>query len=186
MNRNKTLPLLIAVVGSLLLLAVLFLPFASATKENKEVLLVYADEMYASEIDMTNKDAVNISLLEFGRIYIAAAREGLYKDIAIICLVIIAVFALFAVLTVLFCSLRKPIASIIFDILSFAAFKLLMFDFKDRGVIVNNNYDFGFAEIICYLGTVIVIVGAILLIIEKVKAKKSAKTSVSEQEKTVL
>lgn len=186
MNRKQhILPLLIAVLGSLLLIAALFLPFASATEETKEDLLEYADEMYAREINMTNKDAVNISLLEFGRIYAAAAREGLYKAIAVTCLVIMAAFALFAVLTVLFSSLRKPVAAIIFDLLSFGAFRLLMFDFKDRGVIVNSSYGWGFAVTLCHVGAAVVIIGAVLLIIEKIKTKRIGTEQLNEQEETV-
>lgn len=53
------------------------------------------NDYYVSEIKMTNAAAVNISMLEYGRIYAETARQGIYKEVSIICIVLIALFALF-------------------------------------------------------------------------------------------
>lgn len=51
---------LIMLVGSLLLLITLFMPFASAKDDQKEYLEEYPDEMFSVEYDMTNEEAINI------------------------------------------------------------------------------------------------------------------------------
>ncbi len=61
----RKLPVFITIIGAILLLLMLFLPFASATKDYEESLKKYKDNMYVEEIGMTNADAVDISLFEF-------------------------------------------------------------------------------------------------------------------------
>ena len=136
-NKDKLLiPFIVALIGSLMLIVTLFLPFASATEDYKEYLQEYSDEMYVEELNMTNGDAVNISLFEFGRIYAAAADWGMSESIAIACLVIISAFTLFTILTTLFSVLKKPIVAMIFNLLSFGVFWLIKWDFEDRGVVL--------------------------------------------------
>ena len=48
-------------IGSAILLLTLFMPFASATDEYKEALEKFSDSMYIEELNMTNKEAINIS-----------------------------------------------------------------------------------------------------------------------------
>lgn len=175
-KRNPLLiPFGIALIGSLMLIATLFLPFASATDEYQEYLQKYSEEMYLDAFDMTNGDAVELSLFEFGRIYAFAAQTGISEEIAIACLVIIAAFAFFAALTALFAALKKPIAVLIFNLLSLGVFRLIKFDFEDRGVLPSSSYDWGFAEIVCYIGCAVVIVGAALLLAGKIKMKRQRK-----------
>lgn len=175
-EKLKQLGFFVTLIGALLLVIAIFSPFAAATEDYKEYLQSYPDEMYAKEINMTNKDAVNISLFEFGRMYAAAAQEDIMKEIAIFYLVIILVFALFVILTLLFSVLRKPIAAIIFNLLSLGVFHLMVWDFEDRGLISGNRYTQGISSIICYIGTAIVMVGAIVLLIAKIKLKKAHKS----------
>ena len=180
-NKNPMLiPFVIALIGSLLLIATLFLPFSSATEEYREHLQKYSEEMYAEEINMTNGDAVNLSLFEFGRMYAAAADLGMFKSIAVACLVIIAAFALFVILTALFAVLKKPVAALIFNLLSFGVFRLIKWDFEDRGVLPSSSYDWGFAEFACYIGIAIVVVGTILLLVAKLKSKRQRKAFSNE------
>lgn len=117
MKKTKLMryPVLITIIGALLLLLMLLLPYASATKDYEERLMKYADEMYVEEIGMTNADAVDISLLEFGRMYTEAVRQDLHKEMSIACIVIISIFTGFAVLTLLMTLIKKPIGIIIFD-----------------------------------------------------------------------
>lgn len=172
---NLLIPFIVAIVGAIMLVVTLFLPFASATDGYEEYLQEYSNEKYVDEIDMANKDAVNLSLFEYIRIYAAAAKLGISEDTAVACVVIIALFAVFAVLTVLFAVLKRPIPIIIFDILSFGVFYLIKWDFEDRGVLPSRNYDLGIASAFCYIGIVITFVGAVWLLIRKIKSKKELK-----------
>lgn len=165
------IPFVIALIGSLLLVLTIFLPFASATEDYRDYLIEYSDNMYVQEIEMTNEDAVDISLFEYGRVYAAAADMGIYSDVAIACLVVICIFGLFSVLAVLFSLLKKAIPIIVFDVLALADFILIRWDFSDRGVLPNFNYDWGVAQIICYIAFALTMVGAIWLLVEKIKIK---------------
>lgn len=172
-NKNKLLiPFVVTLVGALMLLATLFLPFASATEDYRERLQKHPDSMYAEEISMTNEDAVNISLFEFGRMYAAAADMGISKGIAIVCLVLLSVFAILVILTALFSALKKPIAAIIFNLLSFGTFLAIKWDFADRGVLPSSRYDWGIAQVACYIGVIAGMAGAILLLTARIKEKR--------------
>lgn len=175
MKKNVMLySALAAILGAILLIITIFIPFASANDEYKEYLMSHSDSVYSEEANMTNKNAVNISLAEFIKIDSAIVEMGVSKEILIANMVVIFAFCFFAVLTLLFSLLRKPIAIFIFDIISFAAIRVVKFDFEDRGIIPSNSYDWGIALVICYIGIVIVAVSAVILLIAKIKNKKAA------------
>ncbi len=177
MNKTKLMryPVLITIIGAVLMLLMLFLPYASATDDYEERLMKYEDEMYVKEIGMTNADAVDISLFEFERIYVEAARQGLNKEISITCIVVISIFVVFVLQTLLMSFLKKPIAIVIFDLLTMIVFKLICFDFEDRGVIQSSSYHWGIVYYLVYVIGVIIFAGAIWLFIEKRKAKTIGK-----------
>lgn len=177
-NKKSFIPFLTAVIGSVLLIISLFAPFASAKGEYRESLENNPEAVYSEEADMTAKDAVSISLTEFVKIDSAAAEMGISEETAVANMAIIIAFGVFAVLTLLFSLLSKPIAAIIFDILSFAVLNLIKVDFKDRGIIPSNSYDWGISQYICYIGIIAVAVGAVLTLIYKIKNKKN--TSITE------
>ena len=83
--------------------------------------------------------------------------------------------AFFVLLTLLFSILRKAIPVIIFDLLTFVVFRIIQWDFEDRGVISNSKYDGGIALYIGYIGVVIVMAGAVTLLVMKIKNKKQRK-----------
>jgi len=176
-NKNVLYPALATIVGALLLLITLILPFASANEDYTERLMSYPDSVYSEEADMTNKDAVNISLIEFIKIDSAAIESGISEGTAIANMVVIIAFIVFATLTLLFSILKKSIPALISDIISFAVMQLIKFDFEDRGVIPSSSYEWGIAHFVCYIGIAIVAVGAVLLLIAKIKNKRSTKTS---------
>ncbi len=122
---------------------------------------------------MTNEDAVNISLFEYLRMYSEAIDIDGYQGYAIIYTVVIGLMALFSLLTLLFVILKKPIAYLVFDCITFGVFCLLNWDFEDRGIVSNSRYDFGTAYYLYYIGAILLIVGAVWFIISKSKEKKA-------------
>ena len=110
------------------MLVMLLLPYASANSEHKDYLIEYSDDMYVQEIGMTNSEAVNISLVEFVRIYSEAINEDMNKETSIVCIAIIAIFAVFALITIILTLLKKP-----------------------RGVIPNRFYDWGITNYLTYI-----------------------------------
>lgn len=169
--KSKTfIPFLITLICAVILVASFFLPFAAANGSYRDYLKSYPDYEYAGEIGMTNSDAVDISLLEYMRIYIAGLDYSL--AISVICLVLISAIALFSLLVLLFAALRKPIPLLIFNCLNFGAFSLLSFDFSDRGVLPSSNYALGFANYLYYVISAALLAGSIWLLIVKVREKR--------------
>ncbi|MBE5864775.1 MAG: hypothetical protein E7292_01005 [Lachnospiraceae bacterium] len=168
-------PVLITSMSAFVMLLMFFMPYASAKGERREYLIKYADSMYMKEIGMTYADAVHISLFEYVRMYAEAINQDMHKVISIVCLVLIGIFAGFTLLTLLMALLKKPIGIIIFDLLALGAFRIVCFDFQDRGVVPNSSYSCGIAGYMVYATGVVVLAGAIWLFVEKRKAKKLAK-----------
>lgn len=177
MDKTKRMryPVMITRIGAILMLLMLFLPFAASDEDFEEWLMENEDGLHAEELDMTNAEAVDISLFEFGRIYLETARQDIEIEISIICLVIISLFAGFAVLTLLVTLAKKPVATILSDMLMVGIFKLICFDFEDRGVIPSHFYEWGIVYYLVYVIGVIIFAGAIWLLVEKRRAKKMAK-----------
>lgn len=179
-GKNRTLiPFMIALIGAIIIVTAFFLPYSSATTEYKEHLESYSQELYFEEINMTNGDAVNISLLGFARMYGAAAKLGMSQIVGTICLVMISLIGIFSLLTLLFSALKKPIPALIFDLLVFGTFSLLSWDFKDRGVIPSSTYDWGISYYLYCIGAVIIFAGGVWLLVEKIRAKKQKTTITS-------
>lgn len=177
MNESNSvkIPFFITLIGTTLLLAMILLPYASAKGDYKEYLKSSPNDYYVSEIKMTNAAAVNISMLEYGRIYAETARQGVYKEISIICIVLIVLFAFFSLLALLMSLLKKPVGIIIFDFLALAIFWLMHFDYADRGVLPTDSYGWGMANYLTYIIGIVVAIGAAWLFVEKRKIKKLKK-----------
>jgi len=172
-------PALITIIGSVFLLLLLLLPYASSTEDYKEWLLEYADEDYMEGTSMTNEDAVCISLAEFMKMYIKMIGDESYGETSIVCTAIIGIFAVFSLLALFMSIGKKPIGIIVFDILSLIVFYIIRFDFKDRGVIGNRSYDWGIASYLGYVIGIIIFAGAVWMFLEK----KGAKKSIEKEEK---
>ncbi len=98
--------------------------------------------------------------------------QGIHKEISMVCVVIIGIFAGLSVFTLLMSLAKKPVGTIIFNLLAMGAFKLICFDFEDRGVLPSSSYGWGIVRYLVYIVGVIIFAGAIWLFIEKRKAKK--------------
>lgn len=53
---------------------------------------------YSEELDMTNAEAMDISLVKYARIYLTAAAMGVSKSVSIACMVLIVGFGIYAFL----------------------------------------------------------------------------------------
>ena len=178
MNESNSvkIPFLITLIGAILLLAMILLPYASAKDDYKEYLKSAPNDYYVSEIKMTNAAAVSISMLEYGRIYAETVRQGVYREVSIICIVLIVLFAFFSLLTLLMSLLKKAIGIIIFDFLALGIFWLMHFDYTDRGVLPTNTYGWGMANYLTYIVGIAVAIGAVWLFVEKRKIKRLGKS----------
>ena len=64
-----SLPFIAMLLGALILAASFLLPFGTARKEYREWLSAAPDRVYDEELNMTRRDAINLSLIELARAF---------------------------------------------------------------------------------------------------------------------
>lgn len=171
---------ILLLTGLLIMLLCFFLPYATASDNNREYLEEYSDSMFIDELEMTNEDAVNISLFEYFNIYKHALAINESELIAVICIILICASFGFTLLSLLFAVLKKPVAVIIFNVLNLVAFYANAWDHTDRGTIDNSSYDFGIGYYFYYIAAAIVFAGTIWTLVNKAKEKKQSITEKNE------
>ena len=67
-------------IGSIMLIITLFVPFASATDDHREYLEKYANTVSIEELDITNEQLLDVSLFKFARIYSALSGMEISRD----------------------------------------------------------------------------------------------------------
>lgn len=174
---NKLLiPFFVTLIGALFMFITIFLPYTTATEEQSERFKAYPDEIVYEKLDMTAKDMINISMVEYANVY-GNLSEQIWGDTSygIFYIALVALIGVFSLLSILFSVLKKPIAVIIFSLLSFGVFSIQNFDYTDRGVVPSNTYEWGTAYYAFYIAFAITFVGAIWMLVSKRIQKKQEK-----------
>lgn len=175
--QNKLLiPFIVTLIGAVFMFITIFLPYATANEEQAEKFKAYPDEIVFEELDMTAKDMVNISMVEYANVY-GNFSEQIWGDTSygIFYIALVALIGVFSLMAILFSVLKKPIAVTIFSLLSFGVFSIQNFDYTDRGVIPSSTYDWGAAYYIFYIAFAVALIGAIWLLVSKIIQKKQQK-----------
>lgn len=168
------LPYLVMLAAAIIVVASFFLPLATANEEHAEYLRKYAGKLSILEIEMTNEDMIHMSMYEYSRVY-GVIYNTVDKTLGTVLMVIIGAAGILSFVTLLFVLFKKLIAVFIFNALTLGAYYLVTWDFKDRGVILNSNYDWGIAYYLYYIGIAAVFVGAVWLLIAKMQQKRQKK-----------
>ena len=162
LKNNLFIPFIIALIGTLLMVATVFLPYATAIDDHAENIKDNPDAVVYEELDMTAQDMMHISMVEYANVYSNLADQ-LFGDSS------------YGVFFVVLVALIGGIAIIIFNILSFGVFSLQNWDYTDRGVIPSSSYDWGAGYYIFYVAAFVTLAGAIWLLVNKILAKKESK-----------
>ena len=148
--------------GPLLEVIALFLPYAAAK-----------DMEYATYVtDETGMNAINPSMVDFIRIYMSSDIEFVAGGQAYLTLGITAAIGVFALLAFLFAMLRKPIAAMVFDVLSMLAFALQNYDFSDRGVVPSDTFAWGWGMYLYVVAFILTVACAIWTMIDRRRMRK--------------
>lgn len=176
-TTKMKIAIIVTIIAAVLSAAAVFMPFASSIDDTRKNLKEYSENESVEGSGITNGDMVDVSLFEYGKAYAFLAKSDIQKEIAIGGIVLIGAYAFFALLTLLFSAIKKPIATIIFEILTMGVFLLLRFDFSDRGVVPSRSYDWGFGNYVVFIMAVLIVVGSVITLVEKKREKNNGKVN---------
>lgn len=182
--KQKTIfPFIVTLVGALVMAACVFLPYSTATAERAEWIDNYPDTVVMEEMDLTAADMKNISLVKYAHIYYTMSEEYWHDStIGIFYIVLVAMVGGGALIAALFASARKPFWCLVFGAISTGVFRLLNYDFTDRGVIPSDSYDWGIAHTIFPIAATVAMLGASWMLIQKIIVKRKIKAAPVNQE----
>ena len=150
MKKQKVRGLFIGMLGALLIVITLFLPYAKNGNESKS--LVGLAQVYLSS---TSSDWNDAAMATFYKIFVPG---------------MVGLIVLFVILYLIMNIRLKPLGMIIFNILTIAVYEVLKWDFKDRRV-VPGTCDKGCAFTIMYVAFGIMIIGCIMRFVDKRRSK---------------
>ncbi len=175
-EKNFNIFKIIIIVACVVLFIGLFLPYQASTEEYKEYLQENPDAINIEEIDLTNKDAINISTIENFKVYSYAMSnsEGnsWLSGEATINFILIIVLILSTILTLIFTVFNKKVLSIIFSILILGSSLLMNYDIVDRGAIPSSQYTYGISFYLYPIMAIVILVSIIILIVKNKKKNK--------------
>lgn len=167
LNEKLKLPFIVALIGVLILVIGIFLPYITAVGEMGEYIEKYPDRIEIKDLELTASDLKDIPVISVSQII-----TGIYgEDDGAIADVIVMVFGGFLALTALFVILKKPIAIMIFDLLTFGSFSFLNFAMKED-FIDPDKYAWGIGYTTIQIAIAIVFVTAIWMLVKKIIAKR--------------
>ena len=170
LNEKMKLPFVVVLIGVLILIVGMFLPYMTAVGDMAEYIEKNPDRVEVKDLDLTASDLKDISVVSVSQLI-----TGVYgEDDGVIAKVIVMVFGGFLVLTALFTILNKPIAVMIFDLFTCGTFAFLNFLMKED-FIDPDKYAWGIGYYAIVIAFAIVFAGAIWMLIKKIAAKKELK-----------
>ena len=170
LNKKLVLPFIVALIGVLILVIGMFLPYITAVGEMGEYIEKYPDRIEIKDLELTASDLKDIPVISVSQII-----TGIYgEDDGAIANVIVMVFGGFLALTALFVILKKPIAITIFDLLAFGSFSFLNYAMKED-FIDPDKYAWGIGYHIIQVSIAVVFAAAIWMLVKKIIATRELK-----------
>ncbi len=157
-------------VAAAVLVAVFFLPWASADAEYREAVAQMPDAWYVEGAGLSVSDAEDLSLMEYAHVYGMAEDLGLSNLFEIYAPITYAGLAC-AGLSLLCAVLGKAIPSGVFGLLGCGVLCALRWDFSDRGVLPNGTHDWGVASELFVPAAAVLVVAAVVLAVAKHRTK---------------
>ena len=168
MNKATKAPFIVTLVAVLLLILCMFLPYMTATGDLAEYVNAYPDSIESYEPRLTAGDLKNISLISVGKVSAAAYgdAEGSLNNAVII------IFGIFLALTTLFTVIKKPIPTIVFDVLTCGLF-LLIYAIMKYDFFGPDKYTWGIAFYTMWVSFASVLAGSIWTLVARNAPKQT-------------
>ena len=179
LNEKLKLPFIVALIGVLVLVIGMFLPYMTAVGGLAEYIEKYPDNIESEEFDMTASDLKDIPMISMGRIAASLynEEEGIFFNVVVI------VLASLSALTALFVLLKKPIAVVIFELIAFVYFTAINMATK-ADFFGADLYAWGVGYYAIIIAFAIVFTSAIWMLVKKIAVKKELKAEKPIQPET--
>lgn len=173
-NKGLRIPFVTTLVGILIMIVALLLPYLSAVGYAAEYIEEHPNRIEVESLELTTNDFANVSVISIGKII-----TGIYgEDDGTVANVFVMVFCGCLVLTALFVFLKKPIVVIIFDLLSCGVF--LFFSYLVKEVLIGDDkYAWGIGYYVIVIGAIALLAGAIWMLVTKINTKHQAKEAMA-------
>lgn len=171
-NRKMVTSSIATILVCLFLLSCFFFPLLTVKEENRPYLEENPDGHNAFGEVLTNKQGINISMMEFFRLYWDAYAEGDTAE-AITAVVIFCGAAIFALFMILFAWTRKPVMVIVLDAIALLLHLLAVDYITSRNFL--DLYDWGYATHLYYIGFTAVFVCAVWMLVTKIRVVRKLK-----------
>lgn len=172
-SKNNYLKLIIIILGIFSLIG-LFLPYEKSIGDYRERLVENPEKINIKEVDFTNSDVIDISIMENLKVYKYAVENNngndwLYGE-SLINIILTITLIISVILVIIFTVFNKKILTIIFDVVLAISSLAMNYDIVSRGVIPSERYTYGISYYLYIIVALIIIVCSIILI---VKCKKN-------------
>lgn len=168
---------IVIIVVCVILFVGLLLPYETSTEEYKEQLQENPEAINVKEVNLTNKDAINISIIENFKIYSYGMNNSngnsWLAGESTINFILTIVLIVSVILVLLFTIFNKRILSIIFGILLLGSSLLMNYDIVDRGVIPSTKYTYGISYYLYPIMAIVILVSIVILIVKNRKKVKA-------------
>lgn len=172
-DKRLFIPFILAIVGTLLMVISVFLPYLTATESFAKELDSEPNVFVSEEMRLTTQHLKNHSMLRYAKLQNTEIQgaEGIFH------LGMVYAILATAFIAALFSVIKKPIPVIVFTILSFVVFAFQNYDLLLRKIISDTLYTWGYAYYLFYAGTIIALVGGVSMLLVKILIKKELKVS---------
>lgn len=173
MEKKLTISKILIIFSAIIAIVAFFLPYIAQTGDTREYYRSRSSEKMFDNVDMTLSDMVDISILEYSKVYFLAGEEALHsKDAGIFYGCLFGSLAALSLLMILSAFGKKPILTLFWDTLMAGAFWAINWDIVDRGIMPSRDAIWGTAYYVYYPVAVIIAVSAIWMFIIKRHIKK--------------
>lgn len=156
-------PWIMALVGPVLALVSLFLPYASAKDADQGAALS----------QLLGDDAAHPSMVGFARIYLAHAGNEVSSAQAYLTAGLTGAIAAIAMVALLFAAFKKAIPVAVLSALLCMAHRMQEYDFSDRGIVPSDTYSWGIGQHLLFVAVIVTMSGGIWLALDKRRVRKA-------------
>ena len=166
-NKELKNASLLVVFGFLIMVLSMLLPFATAKEGYRDYLKTYAHEWEKAGMD--KEDVMDVSLVEYIRVYTYAISMGVGEEIAMAFLVLVGIVFIMGIICVEGAVHKKPKGVIAADIIGALVYVFMCMDFVGRNVIGGDKYEFGYGIYVYGVAAIVIFLGAVIMIRTKKK-----------------